>query len=93
MRVEQARELGRKTYLLLCLVTGSRPFRDDVLLGLGVCGEGESYAREGGTLRERGQQAEGRPGWVPGGLTKSIPTISWALERPSPATSAMRCWL
>lgn len=33
-------------------------------------------------------------------LTKSMPTISWALERPSPATSAMpppglycSCWL
>lgn len=52
MSVEQAGNGERKTNLLLCLVTSARPFRDNVLLSLGVGRKGESDTGEGGTLSQ-----------------------------------------
>jgi hypothetical protein len=76
------------TYLLLCLVARARPFGDDVLLGLGVGSKGECDTGEGGALWSWNQLL---PHVLPEAccvaLTKSIPTISCAFERPSPATS------
>lgn len=90
-------------YLLLCLVAGTGPFGDDVLLGLRVGREGEGDTGEGGALKDSRSAAVARIAARLharlGKLTKSMPTISWALERPSPATSAMAppglycsCW-
>jgi hypothetical protein len=72
-------------YLLLCLVSRTRPFGDDVLLGFSVGREGEGDTGKGGALFAKISCCA--TCCCLRLLTKSIPTISWAFERPSPATS------
>lgn len=81
------------SYLLLRLIARAGPFCYYVFFGFCIGGKGEGDAGEGGALISSCQRLSRL--WLNDAqvsLTKSMPTINWALLFPAPSTSAGRLY-